>query len=161
MKYKELLFIFALLLATASCSPEIGHPSIAEDEAALRALAEKALTAENNEDLETWLTTITEDAIILGSGGPLRGKQAIREDMEPAFSEYDWEISWSLQEIDISGDLAVMWGPLEMTTTARKSGELSHSVGYHMDVARRQPDGSWQFTWWTTMTRSEAASGNE
>ena len=72
---------------------------MAEDEAALHALAERALAAENDEDLETWLTTITDDAIVLSASGPLRGKEAIREEFAASFSRYDWEVSWSLQEL--------------------------------------------------------------
>ena len=157
----KLLLALALLLIAASCTPENDRQDVLEDEAALRALAERALEAENIEDLEAWLETITDDATLLTASGPLSGKDVIRGEFAASFSQYDWEGSWSLKEIEISGDLAVMWGPVETITTERESGERSRSVGYHMDVARRQPDGSWKFTWWTTNQKSVADSDSE
>ena len=80
--------------------------------------------------------------------------------MEPDFAQFDWEGGWTLEELEISGDLAVMWGPIETVMSSRESGDRYHSAGYHLDVARRQPDGSWKFTWWTTQMRSVADSSD-
>lgn len=149
----------ALLLACAAaftlgCRPPSAQTSSPEDESALRALAASALQAEVTEDLEAWLATVTEDAILVTASGPVRGKEAIRERFGPSFANNDWEGTWSLEAIEISGDLAVMWGPIETIITARDGSRRSHTRGYHLDVARRQPDGSWKFTWWTTTTRA-------
>ena len=161
MACRELLLALALLLVATACTPEKDRQDVLEDEAALRALAERAMDAENVEDLEAWLSTITDDAILLTASGPLSGKDVIRGEFSTSFSQYDWEGSWSLEEIEISGDLAVMWGSIETITTERESGERSRTVGYHMDVARRQPDGSWKFTWWTTNQRLVVDSVSE
>jgi len=128
------------------------------DELAIRALAQRSAEAEKNEDLEAWLSTVADDAVIVGASGPLRGKQAIRESFAKSFDRFDWEGGWTLEAIEISGDLAVMWGPLDVTKTPRAGGDPSRTVGYHLDVARRQPDGSWQFTWWTVAAKPVSGS---
>jgi uncharacterized protein (TIGR02246 family) len=146
------------LLVVAACSVGSQAHDPAEDEVAIRALAQRAMEAENNEDLEAWLTTIADDAVVLTANRAVQGKEAIRELMEPDLAQFDWEGGWTLAGLEISGDLAVMWGPIETVLSSRESGDRYHSAGYHLDVARRQPDGSWKFTWWTTKMRSVADS---
>ena len=149
-KLRASIPLIVLLCLVSGCQNQIYDP--VEDEAAIRALAQQAVQAENDEDLEAWLSTVADDAVILTANGPVAGKDAIRESMATSFADLDWEGGWTLEAIEISGDLAVMWGPLDIVTTSRESGHRSRQVGYHLDVARRQPDGSWKFTWWTTAT---------
>ena len=85
-----------------------------------------------------------------GKVGAVIELTVIRERFATSFAQYDWEGAWSAEAIEVSGDLAVMWGPIETVTTRRDNGDRSRSIGYHLDVARRQPDGSWKFTWWAT-----------
>jgi len=140
-------------LVLAGCAVEQPGSDSAADEAALRALAAAALEAEVNEDLEAWLATVADDAILLTDDGVVRGKGALRERFMSSFANFDWEGSWSLEEIEISGDLAVMWGPIETILIARDGSSHSHTAGHHFDSARRQSDGSWKYTWWTLKVR--------
>ena len=142
--------ILGCFLLFAGCHVADQAHDPAEDEAAIRALARQGLEAENNEDLESFLNLVTDDAVVLTAEGPVKGKDAIRKVLAASFAELDWEEDWTLEEVEISGDLAVMWGPIELKQTLRQGGDSSHSTGYHLDVARRLPDGSWKFTWWTT-----------
>ena len=151
--------LIVLLCCVSGCQDQ--HHDPVEDEAAIRALAQQAVQAENNEDLEAWLSTVADDAVILTAEGPVEGKDAIRESMAASFADLDWEGGWTLEAIEISGDLAVMWGPLDIVTTSRDGGHRSREVGYHLDVARRQPDRSWKFTWWTTVTKPAMDSSVE
>jgi uncharacterized protein (TIGR02246 family) len=153
-----LLLVF-LLCCVFGCHDQRHEP--AEDEAAIRALAQQGVQAENDEDLETWLSMVADDAVILTAEGPVEGKDAIREFMTASFGGFDWEGGWTLEAVEVSGDLAVMWGPLDIVTTSRESGHRSRQVGYHLDVARRQPDGSWKFMWWTTVTKPATDSSVE
>ena len=146
-----ILPLIGLLICLSGCEDQ--HHDPVEDEAAIRALAQQAVQAENNEDLEVWLSTVADDAVILTAEGPVEGKDALRESMAASFGGFDWEGGWTLEAVEISGDLAVMWGPLDVVTTSRESGHRYREVGYHLDVARRQHDGSWKFTWWTTATK--------
>jgi len=145
-----ILPLFVLSFWLFGCGDQ--HHDPVEDEAAIRALAQQGVQAENDEDLEAWLSMVADDAVILTAEGPVEGKDAIREFMTASFADLDWEGGWTLEAVEISGDLAVMWGPLDIVTTSRESGHRSREVGYHLDVARRQPAGSWKFTWWTTVT---------
>ena len=148
-----------LLCCVSGCQDQDHDP--VEDEAAIRALAQQGVQAENDEDLEALLSMVADDAVILTAEGPVEGKDAIRESFAASFADLDWEGGWTLEAVEISGDLAVMWGPLDVVTTSRESGHRSREVGYHLDVARRQPDGSWKFTWWTTVTKPATDSSVE
>jgi len=135
----------------------MSEPQLESDEAAIREVARKAMEAEVNEDLDTWLATITDDAVLVTANGPIAGKPALREFFAESFSTYDWDGHWTLESIEISGNLAVVWGPIETTLSPWDGGEASRRVGYHMDVLRRHPDGTWKFTWW--MVQQNVAVG--
>jgi len=156
-----LVFLPLVILMAFSLGCQVQQHDPVEDEAAIRALAQQALQAENNEDRDAWLDTLADDAVMLTAEGPVEGKDAIREVMTASFGGFDWEGGWTLEAVEISGDLAVMWGPLDIVKTSRESGHRSRQVGYHLDVARRQPDGSWKFTWWTTVTKPATDSSVE
>jgi len=152
------LLLIASLLSSTGCAPGRPTQDTQADVMAVRALAQRALEAENSENLEAWLATVSDDVVLLLTSGPVRGKQALRNMMTPMFAAFDWQGQWSLDSVEVSGDLAVMWGPIETTLIAHDTGQRTRSVGYHLDVARRQADGTWLFTWWTTKERDASGS---
>ena len=85
------VLVTSLFLLVAGRAAPQSRPSLAADEAALRAVNAAALEAAVNEDLEAWLATVADDAVLLTSDGVVRGKDALRERFARTFASFDWE----------------------------------------------------------------------
>ena len=153
MASRTFLFVVGSLLAIACRTSSPAHDRTA-DEKAVRALVAEAVRAENTEDLAAWLQTIADDAVIVTPAGTVRGKAAIGKVMGSLFESTDLQGGWTIEGLELSGDLAVIWGPADLTLIAKTGRAKSRTVGYHLDALRREADGSWKFTWWTAQTRT-------
>jgi len=86
-----------------------------------------------------------EGAVRVGYGTTVVGKRKIRR----TFERYDRQLvatkyENSIEDIRISGDLAVAIGFFSGSFTSLLTGETTHEKGNWADVYQRQPDGTWK-----------------
>ncbi len=143
MQRPFVLAAHAALLMIGSCSPSF-DPQAARDEIkeADRAFAET--TAEKG--VEGWVQTFAEDGAMFPAGQPVvRGKNAIRRLMAPAFEDNNFSLLWEPTEADvsISGELAYTTGRFERTVTG-PNGAPTTTIGKYISIWKKQADGTWK-----------------
>jgi uncharacterized protein (TIGR02246 family) len=91
------------------------------------------------------LAHYADDAIILGSGGPmLQGKPAVAGFLQGLFAGNTFkDVKGNVTDIMISGNLAVETGHYAMTVIP-KNGSAVADQGKYIHVWKQSPDGSWK-----------------
>lgn len=139
------LLVLAALLMIWSCSPSFDvDPQAARVEImeADRAFAESTA----DQGLDGWVETFAEDGAMFPAGGPVvRGKDAIRALMAPAFEDDGFSLLWEPTEADVSasGDLGYTTGRFERTVTD-PDGAPATTIGKYITIWKKQPDGTWK-----------------
>jgi uncharacterized protein (TIGR02246 family) len=114
------------------------------DEQQIRALIDAWGEASAAGDLTAQLNLMTPDVVFLTSGrAPMRRDEfatGFRAMMEFA----TLECRSNVQEITISGDLAVCWNLLEVSFTPIEGGETRKHAGNVLTALRRGTDGQWR-----------------
>jgi ketosteroid isomerase-like protein len=89
-------------------------------------------------NLNAFAAFVSDEAIFLGAGNPLRGKQAVVEHWKKFFADENVSFSWKAEFIEVlpSGSLAVSDGPV-----FDPNGKL---IGRFYSTWRREPDGKWR-----------------
>ncbi len=147
-----LFFLFALACRQQVGTPEMRSessvkPDIRADIAAIKALEEDFVRLYNARDFDKLMAIFyTDDAILMSPNAPAhRGKEAIllsyRKDDELNVERVETSV---VEDVRVSGDLAVARGRDTGTTTARKGGK---PVPYDLKwviVFERQADRTWK-----------------
>jgi uncharacterized protein (TIGR02246 family) len=85
------------------------------------------------------------DAIRIENGTMIVGKEAIRKSFRTVSEKSKITNNENtIEDIRISGDLAVVRGIYSGTSVSKEDGETTHENGAWIDVLERQPDGSWK-----------------
>ncbi|HTC74408.1 MAG TPA: SgcJ/EcaC family oxidoreductase [Edaphobacter sp.] len=114
------------------------------DQQQIRALIDAWCEASSAGDLTAQFQLMTHDVVFLTSGrAPMR-----RDEFATAFRAM-MEIATihcrsRLQEITVSGDLAVCWNLLEVSFTPVEGGEVRKHAGNVLTALRRGDDGQWR-----------------
>ena len=115
-----------------------------QDEQQIRALIDAWCEASSAGDLIAQFHLMTPDVVFLTSGrAPMRRDEfaaGFRAMMEFA----TLECHSNVQEITISGDLAVCWNLLEVSFTPIEGGETRKHAGNVLTALRRGADGQWR-----------------
>jgi len=144
MKSAYVVAIVLALFLVSACGPTVNAPA---DEKAIKDLVAESVEAGNNRDLD-WLSSnyYTEDSVILPPNGmPVIGLEAILAREEADWATYSADkLSAPVEEVQSSGDLAVVRGTYYWTATPVASG-LSDvtNEGKWIATFNRQDDGSW------------------
>ena len=114
------------------------------DEQQIRGVIETWLAATRAGDLTAILNLMTEDVVFLTAGNvPMR-----REDFVAGFKSMagavEIEGCANVQEITVTGDLAVCWNLLEVKITPLAGGATVKRAGNTLTVFRRGDDGQWR-----------------
>ena len=114
------------------------------DEQKIRAAIELWLDASRKGDLDTVMNLMTDDVLFLTSGSvPMR-----RDEFAAAFKSMletvRLECRSNIQEITISGDLAVCWNLLEINVTPIAGGATIQRAGNTLSAFRRGADARWR-----------------
>jgi uncharacterized protein (TIGR02246 family) len=117
---------------------------VLSDEEQIRALIDTWSLATRAGDLTAILNLMTDDVVFLTAGSiPMR-----REDFVAAFNAMsgavDIEGRSNVQEITVTGDLAVCWNLLEVQITPQEGGATVRRAGNTLTVFRRGDDGKWR-----------------
>lgn len=143
--------IASALLGVLGCGHHVSRLQRTGDEAALHALLARSTEAENTCNKTAWLATVADDGFALAAAGPVR-KEQLAATFEQSFCRPGYHGAVSLDSLEVSGNLAVMWGRLEIRGR-RPDGTETKAIGTHIDAARRERDGNWKFTWWMVTSR--------
>jgi len=114
------------------------------DEQQIRALIDAWCEASAAGDLTTLLNLITPDVIFLTPGrAPMRHDEFAAQ-FRAAIEVVTIECRPNIQEITVSGDIAVCWNLLEVFFTPVEGGETRKHAGNVLTVFRRGSDGKWR-----------------
>jgi uncharacterized protein (TIGR02246 family) len=114
------------------------------DDQKIRALIDAWGEASEAGDLTALMQLMTEDVVFLTSGNaPMRRKQ-FAEVFSAMVVIIDLTCRSNVQEITISGDLALCWNLLEVSFTPVEGGQTRKHAGNVFTALRRGPDGQWR-----------------
>jgi len=143
MKNSFGLLLFVTLLALFSCAQKF---DVDTDKQALEKLSvEDWDMYARAGNVEGMVESYTDDAVRIGDGTTLNGKEAIRSYLtfltQSATPE---KLENKVEDIKVSGDLAVIRGSFEGVFIPNEGGATIHAKGAWLDVCERQEDGSWK-----------------
>jgi len=118
---------------------------IAADVEAIKACYDQKTDALKAGDTDRWIALFTEDIIFMPPNEAIaKGKDAIRQWVQPYFDQFDMDEAYSFDEIEVSGNWAFarVTGPFKFTPKA--GGETIQQVSKSIWIFKRQADGSWK-----------------
>ena len=111
----------------------------------IRAVIATWLKASAENDLDTVLGLMTEDAVFLRPGcPPMRGRTAYAAATQSMAGKIKIEGQPDIQEIHVSGDHAYVWNFLSIIVTPLPDGSPKKSEGPILTVFRKEADGRWR-----------------
>ena len=133
------LFFAAFLQGCATETIPAANPTVLmeADRAFARATAERGT--------DGWVSHFAETGTMFRDGEIVRGNEAIRALMGPAFATEGSGIAWEPTEADIakSGDLGYTIGRFESTAVG-PDGQQSRRTGTYVTIWKKQADGTWK-----------------
>ena len=162
--YRHIPFVlFAMVLAAcAPASQDQVSGSDAETEAVAEAIEDmeaQYASAITSGDLEAILALYSNDGAHMVPNQPaVIGKSAIRALWEERFGQNVYESTQTVEEVKVSGDLAVTRMSMNGTTTPKDGGEPNAFNLKALIVYERQSDGSWKRVWSTYNSNTPPAS---
>lgn len=149
---KKSLFQFSvfplilLLCLTLSCKQQRGKVDVEADIAAINELYNQSTLACSTGDAELYLSSFTEDAVVMPPGSPAAmGKEELRPIIEGWFGLFDLEFPYTVEKVEVLGDWAFARSSWQYSMTPKEGGETTISDGKMLDIFKRQADGSWKF----------------
>jgi uncharacterized protein (TIGR02246 family) len=144
-RYRHLVLI---LTATLSACIE-GAPE--GDWQAVQAVADAYVEAWLANDSSSVLAALSEDAVLLPQGqAPVRGKEAIAEFWWPAGGPPTTITRYvsTVEQMDVSGTLASIWGTAELGFAWEADGELQEATNRsaYLMVLRPDASGAWRIS---------------
>ncbi|MGW8317025.1 MAG: nuclear transport factor 2 family protein [Bacteroidales bacterium] len=143
MRHFGFLIITIVVLSTVGCTH---HQNLEADQAALEKLSVGDWDENANAgNLDALADSYTADAIRIGDGMVLNG----REEMRDAFKTY-WSsdvpdvLDNTVEEIRVSGDLATVRGFFEASNNTEDGGRTIVAKGAWIDICERQESGEWK-----------------
>lgn len=139
------LFVLACLPVEEGTAedPAAVEPSIG-DERALNALVADFMVAINNSDADAVAALYASDAVRMPPDAPeIRGREAIRQNLEGTFENADIEVQVHVEETEFSGELASVRGTFALITVPKDGSASAEMQGNWMRLMRREPDGRW------------------
>ncbi len=145
MKPDNALIVCVLLMVSCACAQEIHNSA---DVRAVREIVTAWDKARNAGNAELLASFYTADAIAMGPNEPARvGRDAIRASSKRYFEHFREENHSVLEDLRISGNLAVARGTQETRTSPRSGGNSVVEKAKWIVVFQRQSDGAWKVLW--------------
>jgi ketosteroid isomerase-like protein len=137
----------AALLAVvgAACAPPADLPDAATVVAELME-ADRVFAADVAErGTDAWVEAFADSGTMFRPGGTIRGHDAIREMMAPAFADTSFRLTWDPVEAFASPDGQLGYTIGRYTSRRRDAdGAVVESTGSYLTLWRRQADGVWK-----------------
>jgi len=120
---------------------------IEADVGAIKRVNEDLIDAFNAGDAAAAVALVMDDAVDLPPNHPpVIGKEAIRSFVQSDFDRSTWHFIDEIVEVEVAGDLAVIWSSYSVTLTFKDDGRQIENSGKWLKVLKKQPDGSWKFS---------------
>ena len=114
------------------------------DDQQIRALIDAWGEASAAGDLGALFNLMTEDVAFFTPGRPPMRRDEFARQFRAAIETVTIECRSNVQEITVSGDLAVCWNLLEVFLTPVAGGETRKHAGNVLTSLRRGSDGQWR-----------------
>ena len=114
------------------------------DEEQIRTLIDAWGEASAAGDLAAQLNLITPDVAFLTQGRPAMRRDEYADQFRAVMEVASLKVRSNVQEITVSGDLAVCWNLLEVSFTPIAGGETRKHAGNTLTALRRGSDGQWR-----------------
>jgi uncharacterized protein (TIGR02246 family) len=146
MKMIPSTLLVLALVPLSACAPKVNNP------ADVQAIKDASLTwdkAWNGASAEAVVSGFyTADAAKMDPNQPaLVGQQAIRAASQKYFDQYTDEGRSILEDVRVSGDLAIARGTFKGTSTPKTGGSPAQLQDKFLTAFQRQADGSWRAFW--------------
>jgi uncharacterized protein (TIGR02246 family) len=146
---KVIPFIFLIFIASGCQQGErvLLEPKVdvEADIQAIKDIVKEYEGAVNTADIDRYLQLYADDVIDIYPNMPaLSGKEAIRNRDQQLFEEVTLQDVYTVQDVKVSGDLAVTHVTLSAVITIKASGETSKTNGNWILIFRKQSDDSWK-----------------
>ena len=87
---------------------------------------------------------MAEDVVFLIAGQPpMRGRVAFAAAFQAGLGKVRLEPISTIQEIQVTGDLAYCWNHLQVAVMPLQGGSPMRRSGYTLTIFRKEPDGRW------------------
>ena len=120
------------------------HPDDHSDDQKIRALIDAWGEASAAGDLTTQLNLITPDVAFLTPGRPPMRHDEFADQFRAVMEVATLKVRSNIQEITVSGDLAVCWNLVEVFFTPIAGRETRKHAGNTLTALRRGYDGQWR-----------------
>jgi uncharacterized protein (TIGR02246 family) len=145
MKTIYAVIISALLLLFSACAQRVNDPADVQAIKDANTAWDKAWSAGDAEALASLYTT---DAIAMAPNQPAEvGRDAMRASSRKYFGQFSDENRSVVDDVRVSGDLAVARGTQETKTRVKAGGASFQDKSKWISAYQRQPDGSWKILW--------------
>ena len=134
------------LVPLAACAPKVNDPADVQAIKEASLAWDKAWESGNAEVLVSRF--YTPDAVTMAPNQPASvGQQAIRAASQKYLDRYTDETRGILEDVRVSGDLAVARGTSEGKSTPKAGGASAQYKEKFLTAFQRQADGSWKAFW--------------
>ena len=150
----RILVVTTLVVSAWACESAAPGIDVSAEQTSLLEADRDFARATASERLEGWVRFFAENGAMFPAGRPVvRGHEAIRAFMGPAFETEGFLLQWEPLEANVSagGDLGYTHGTFESRSLGA-DGDVTVTTGKYLTVWRKQGDGSWKV---------EADIGNE
>ena len=149
----RMLWLVLGCLVAGACSPvprdsDTTDPRPREDQdvEAIRELSRGFARALSSGDVDGILELTTADVVVMPPNSPaVEGADAAAALFEGIFAAVQLDERWEPREIVVERDLAFEWSRYDVTVTP-VGGEPTQETGDNLNIASRQPDGSWKYS---------------
>jgi uncharacterized protein (TIGR02246 family) len=149
------LICFSIMVLSA-CAPQAefqAEPvdgkltSTEADVEAIKKVNVDLIDAFNAGDVPAAVALVMDDAVDLPPNRPaVVGKEAIRSFLQSDLDRFTMNFDDEIVEVEVNGDLAVIWTNYTVTLTFKDDGRQVESSGKWLKVLKRQPDGTWKYS---------------
>jgi uncharacterized protein (TIGR02246 family) len=122
----------------------MSQPNDEQDAQQIRALIDAWCEASAAGDLPAQFNLMTEDIVFLTPGSAPMRRDEFAAGFRAMIEIVSIECRARVQEITVSGDLAVCWNLLEVSFTPVEGGETRKHAGNVLTALRRGIDGQWR-----------------
>ena len=137
--------LIAIALVAFGCTQKVNDPA---DVQAIKDINTAWDKAWNDGNAEALASIYTPDAISMGPNQPATvSKDAIRTSFQKSLDPYTSESRSVVEDVRVSGDLAVARGTYEGKSSLKAGGYSVQEKGKWVSAYQRQPDGSWKDFW--------------
>ena len=119
------------------------------DITAIKEILKQYEVACNTGDFDSWITLWADDGVRMPPDAPARiGKAQIIEEMKPVFEQIIFELTISIVDAKVYGDLGLIHCNYTLSVTPKAGGEtIVMPDGKALTLFERQTDGSWKIVY--------------